>query len=359
MLGISRAVLLVMLGRTLCLGSEPTLSPVFRSGTEGYHTFRIPAIVRATNGVLLAFAEGRKNSASDTGDIDVVLKRSADNGSSWKPIQVVSEDGANTVGNPTPLVDSLSGKVLLLTTRNAGNVTEAQVRLGLVQDRRVFIQESADNGVTWSAPRQITAQVKRDAWRCYATGPGHGIQLTRGSHAGRLIAPCDHTTTNATDWSACGAHLVYSDDHGTTWRIGADGSPDNGWINPNECSAVELVDGKVYTLARDQEGSAAGNRAFAFSSDAGASFDAPFAIETNLVSPVVQGALLRWSAIDHGGQTNRLLFSAPADPSERRTMCIRCSFDESRTWSTAKTVYDGPSAYSDMVRMGNERLGLL
>lgn len=33
---------------------EPT---VFTSGTDGYHTFRIPAIVRAGNGDLLAFAE--------------------------------------------------------------------------------------------------------------------------------------------------------------------------------------------------------------------------------------------------------------------------------------------------------------
>ena len=54
--------------------------PVFKAGEDGYHTYRIPAIVRAKNGDLLAFAEGRKNGTDDHGDIDIVLKRSSDNG---------------------------------------------------------------------------------------------------------------------------------------------------------------------------------------------------------------------------------------------------------------------------------------
>ncbi|MGH7973324.1 MAG: sialidase family protein, partial [Limisphaerales bacterium] len=182
---------------------------VFRSGTEGYNTFRIPAIVRATNGTLLAFAEGRKNSASDTGDIDLVLKLSRDGGRNWGPLQLVAEDGVNTVGNPTPIMDSATGKILLLTTHNVGRVTETQVRRGEVKDRRVFLQQSTDNGATWSVAREVTAQTKRADWRCYATGPVHGIQLERGPQAGRLVAPCDHTTARSTDWSACGAHLIY------------------------------------------------------------------------------------------------------------------------------------------------------
>jgi sialidase-1 len=113
---------------------------VFQSGTEGYHTFRIPAIVRATNGALLAFAEGRKHSANDTGDIDLVLKRSLDNGHTWGPLQVIGDDGPNTFGNPVPIVDATNGRLLLLTTHNAGNVTERQVVTGAVRDRRIFVQ---------------------------------------------------------------------------------------------------------------------------------------------------------------------------------------------------------------------------
>jgi len=345
-----------------CLHSPadgPLKIDVFRSGSEGYNTFRIPAIVRATNGTLLAFAEGRKNSASDTGDIDLVLKRSENGGRNWGPLYVVADDGANTAGNPTPIVDWTTGKILLLTTHNSGRVTETQVRRGEVSDRRVFLQESADNGATWTRPREITGQTKRADWRCYATGPVHGIQLERGAHAGRLVAPCDHTTTRSTDWSACGAHLIYSDDHGATWHIGADGSPGNGRINPNECAAVELTEGWIYVVARNQNGRAPGNRAFASSRDGGATFEAPFAIAAALVSPVVQASVLRYSALDQGGRTNRILFSAPADPSQRRRMTVRTSFDETRTWTSGRVIDEGPSAYSDMVKLSDGQVGLL
>jgi len=332
---------------------------VFQSGTEGYHTFRIPAIVRATDGTLLAFAEGRKNSSSDTGDIDLVLKRSSDEGHTWGTLQVIGDDGPNTFGNPVPIVDATTKRVLLLTTHNAGDVTEAQVLRGAVQDRRVFVQVSADNGATWSAAREITAEVKQVDWRGYATGPGHGIQLTRGPHAGRLISACDHTTTNSTSWSACGAHLLYSDDGGTSWRIGADDSPGKGLINPNESTAVELTDGRICTLARNQEGQVAEHRAFAYSSNGGATFDAPFEVAPALISPVVEAALLRCSALDQGGNTNRILLSAPGDALARKNMTVRNSFDETRTWNVGKLIYAGPSAYSDLVKLPGGRIGLL
>jgi sialidase-1 len=332
---------------------------VFTSGSEGYHTFRIPAIVRGTNGTLLAFAEGRKNSSNDTGDIDLVLKRSFDNGHTWEPLQVIGDDGPNTFGNPVPIVDTATGRVLLLTTHNAGKVSEAQVVSGTVRDRRVFVQTSTDNGATWNAARDITPEVKRPDWRGYATGPGHGIELARGHHAGRLIAPCDHTTSVSTSWSACGAHLIYSDDGGTSWRIGAQDSPGKGLINPNESTAVELIDGQIYMLARNQEGRLAGHRAFAYSRDGGATFAAPFAIEPDLGSPVVEACLLRISALDQGGDTNRILFSAPGDAFVRKQMTVRCSFDEARTWSPGKVIYEGPSAYSDLVKLPGGRVGLL
>jgi hypothetical protein len=333
---------------------------VFQSGTEGYRNFRVPAIVRTTNGTLLAFAEGRKNSSSDTGDIDLVLKRSFDNGHTWRELQVIGDDGPNTFGNPVPIVDATTGRILLLTTHNAGNVTEAQVMKGAVQDRRVFVQASADDGASWSAAQEITAAVKRANWRGYATGPGHGIQLTRGPHAGRLIAACDHTMINSTGgWSACGAHLLYSDNGGNTWRIGADDSPGTGLINPNESTVVELTDGRIYTLARNQEGRAVEHRAFAYSSDGGVSFDEPFAVTPGLVSPVVEAALLRWSALDQGGTTNRVLLSAPGDATARKNMTVRSSFDETRTWNVGKVIHVGPAAYSDLAKLPGERIGVL
>ncbi|MGO8700484.1 MAG: sialidase family protein [Limisphaerales bacterium] len=350
---------LLLISPAATAGIAPSQVQVFRSGTQGYHTFRIPAVVRASNGTLLAFAEGRRNNSGDIGAIDLVLKRSFDNGLTWGPLQFIGGDGTNTFGNPTPIVDVLTGKILLLTSRNAGNVTENEVLAGTVKDRRAFVQESGDNGATWSAAREITSTAKRADWRYYATGPGHGIQLARGAHAGRLIAPCNHSTSHSADWSAGGAHLLLSDDAGATWRIGADDSPNDGRVNPNECSAVELTDGRIYVAARCQEGTVEGHRAFARSSDGGATFDAPFAIAASLVSPVVESSVVRCFAIDQGGQTNRILFSAPGDPSERRQMKVWSSFDETRTWSTAKVIFEGPSAYSDMVKLPGGKAGLL
>jgi hypothetical protein len=332
---------------------------VFKSGTEGYHTYRIPAIVQATNGTLLAFAEGRRKSAADTGEIDVVLKRSTDNGGTWGALQVVGDGGSNTFGNPVPIVESRTGKIVLLTTHNSGKVSETQIRKGEAQDRRVFVQESVDNGLSWSVAREITAETKRPSWRGYATGPVHGIQLTRGPHAGRLVAPCDHTTTNSSQWSACGSHLLLSDNGGVSWRIGADDSPNTGVINPNECAAVELVDGGIFTVTRNQEGIGAGNRAVAYSSNAGETFDHPFSLDLTLVSPVVQASVLRFTANNQGEPTNRILFSSPADPSKRVRMTVRSSFDETRTWTAGKVIYAGPAAYSDMVKLPNNRVGLL
>ena len=82
-----------------------TLDYVFKSGEDGYKCFRIPTILKSQNGTLLAFAEGRKNSCSDTGDIDLVLKKSSDNGNTWSALKVIWDDGNNTCGNPSPVLD--------------------------------------------------------------------------------------------------------------------------------------------------------------------------------------------------------------------------------------------------------------
>src|SRR6185436_16717863 len=95
-------------------------SDVFVSGQDGYHTFRIPSAIVTPKGTALAFCEGRVKSRSDTGDIDLVLRRSTDGGATWGPLQVVWNDGANTGGNPCPVVDRDTGTVWLLLTHNLG-----------------------------------------------------------------------------------------------------------------------------------------------------------------------------------------------------------------------------------------------
>jgi sialidase-1 len=324
---------------------------VFKSGHEGYHTFRIPAIVRANNGDLLAFAEGRKNAASDFRDIDIVFKRSRDDGLTWGPMQLIQDEPGDTtatvwIGNPTPVVDRMDpdhpGRIWLVFTRS---------------NARMFVSSSDNNGKTWSARREITKSAGQPSWNWYAAGPVHGIQLERGPHAGRLIVPCDHRVRGVDSW---GAHLVYSDDHGATWKLGAaDTHPAADPLHPNECVAVELVDGRVYVNAREQNGSDPATRCVAYSSDGGQTFDAPFAAEPNITSPVVQNSLVRFSAIDRGGKQNVLVYCGPGHPKQRRDLTILLSFNEGKTWERKTVIHPGPAAYCDLIKLDDAHVGVL
>lgn len=125
------------------------------SGQGGYAVYRIPAVVRTRPGTLLAFAEGRRGGAQDSGDIDVVLRRSADGGCTWDPLTVVAAGHGDTRGNPAPVVDPRTGTVVLVTCGNSGGVTEARIMRGEVapeQGRRVYVQRSADDGRHFTAP---------------------------------------------------------------------------------------------------------------------------------------------------------------------------------------------------------------
>ncbi|MEX2591866.1 MAG: sialidase family protein, partial [Anditalea sp.] len=191
---------------------------IFESGKDGYACYRIPAIVATNNGTLLAFAEGRRDGCSDTGDIDLLLKRSEDGGLTWSDHIVVWNDGGNTCGNPAPVVDQETGEVFLLATWNLGTDHERDIISGESEDtRRVFFLSSTDDGKSWSAPNEITQSVKKDNWTWYATGPVSGIQLKNKEYKGRLVIPCDFIEGGS---KKAGSHIIYSDDHGKTWQLG-------------------------------------------------------------------------------------------------------------------------------------------
>lgn len=320
---------------------------VFSSGTEGYHTFRIPTIVKAANGDLLAIAEGRKNSNADSGDVDIVMKRSTNGGRSWSNLQLIQDDFSDTIGNPTPVVDMTDplhpGRIWMAFCRN---------------NDRVFVTYSDDHGTTWANRAEITLSVKDPTWDWYATGPVHGIQLQRGSNAGRLIIPSDH---KGKSWEArYGSHVIYSDDHGQTWQIGADDTRSGtDTIHPSENVAVELVDGRVYFNTRDNGGLDPATRAIAYSSDGGENFDAPFAAEPNIVSPEVQNSAIRFAATDMGDADNILLYLSPGSWTGRQDLTLLMSFDEGQTWTNDTLIHSGPSAYSDLVKLDGEHVGVL
>ncbi len=314
---------------------------LFKEREAGYFCFRIPAIVKAGNGDLLAFAEGRVADCGDDGDIDLVMKRSTDGGQTWGPVRVVDPGNGETHGNPVPIVDAASGRIVLVTTRNG----PAPCPNGC--DRDPWVQHSDDHGVTWSAPRELT-EGKDPGWNhWYATGPMHGIQL----RSGRLVVGASHESFDGTR-HVYGTHLLYSDDRGDTWHVGASAQVDDGTIIAQEVTVFERSDGAVYALARER-GTDPGHRAYAISRDGGLTFDAAFRIVRGLEMPDVQASTLRVG--------RRVLLSSPAHPVAREVMSIRSSWDDGRTWQTwrqGKVIHWGPTAYSDMVGLGSE-IGLL
>ncbi|MFH0515825.1 exo-alpha-sialidase [Streptomyces sp. M41] len=346
---------------------------LFRAGQDpGYACFRIPAIVRSNDGTLLAFAEGRVLNCGDAADIDIVLKRSTDGGRTWGPLQVVNEGDGDTHGNPAPVVDRASGRILLAETYNTGRTDSGSCSVPC--DRTPHLQYSDDDGRTWSEPRDLSAEILPAHWNSwYATGPVHGIQLTKGEHAGRLVLGVNTETWDgersemgvppAEGWgrvTANHAALVVSDDGGDSWRIGATDSwpisAADGTFRqkPSEVTVAEREDGTVLISGREQDGTDLGHRSQTYSRDGGDSFTGRFRDLPDLYTPQVQGATLRLG--------DRMLLSAPGDPDRRRTMMIRSSWDGGDTWEgvdRGKVVTTDWSGYSDMVDIDAATVGLM
>ena len=322
--------------------AEPDVAIVWRSGVDGYHTYRIPAVLQAGNGDLLAFCEGRRNNARDHGNLDLLQKRSTDGGRTWGDQTVVYEEGGEaetTIGNPCPVLDRETGVLWMPFTRNNDSV---------------FMTHSKDHGETWSDPVDITADVKREDWGWYATGPGVGIQLTIGDHSGRLVIPCDHRSTEYD----CGSHTIYSDDHGETWVL----SENTVHPGSNECQVVELADGRLVLNSRMQNSRATGQRGVSISSDGGATWS-PLSQESGLKDPVVQASFLRLR-LEPGERGNVVLFSNPDVPQSvergrRVNLTVRASFDEGATWPSARPLHPGPAAYSCLVALPDDGIGCL
>lgn len=323
-----------------------TFNYVFKDGEDGYTCFRIPAIVTTTKGAVLAFAEGRKNNCGDAGDIDLVVKRSMDGGKTWGTLEVVWNDSTNTCGNPAPVVDATTGAVVLLSTWNFGTDKEKLIKDRTGKDtRRVFVLVSMDDGRSWSAPREITGEVKPGDWTWYATGPGRGLQVGKGRHRGRLVIPCNHEEGETRESRS---HVIYSDDHGNSWKLG--GSAQD---STNEATVAELSDGHLMLNMRNTGHSR--YRQIAISKDGGRKWS-PRSPDTALTEPVCEGNLIRYA---FPGKRECLAFSNPASRTARIGMTVRISYDDGRTWPYKKLLYEGPSAYSCLTVLPDGNLACL
>jgi sialidase-1 len=324
-----------------------------------YNMYHIPGIVVTARGSVLSWCEGRKRpaGASDWDDIHILLRRSTDDGKSWSPPKSIAEVPGPKTKNPFALrvkgVDPTAvtyNNPVLIADRD-GTVH----MLFCLEYMRCFYQRSTDDGLTWSAPTEITAAFeafKKDyPWAVLATGPNHSIQL----RTGRLIVPVWLSTgTGGNAHRPSVTATIYSDDQGKTWKAGEIAVPcTEEWINPNETVAVELRDGQVMLNVRSE--SKAHRRLVTISPDGATRWSTP-KFDDALLEPICMGGIVRY---DHGG-TNLILFCNPhnlarekgaAEPGksrDRKNVSVKFSCDEGQTWSTNKSIEPGPSMYSDI-----------
>ncbi|MDM4018112.1 sialidase family protein [Roseiconus lacunae] len=359
---LTSAACLVLLLTAATVRAEYPTTTIFRSGDNGYRVFRIPAVIAAANGDLLAFAEARQG--GDASEIDLVQKTSLDGGKTWGELVVIQESDhfrslfaddapAITIGNPAPVVD-------LLNEKHPGRIWLPFT----LENDRVFVVYSDDHGKQWSERREITQSVKKEEWGWYATGPVQSIQIQNGPHRGRLVIPADHRLgDDGKDRGALGAHLVYSDDHGQSWEIGAIDDDYEDTMDSNETAVVELSDGTLYINTRDQHGKAPGTRGEAWSRDGGLTFESrhdqyPHFRPTAEVldPPVVQCGLLRTVG-------DVVVLSGPDDngPSGTGRSDLRLRFSRAGAddWQDGPLVHTGPAAYSGMVQIDYKHIGVI
>jgi len=350
----------------IAFAQVPKESIVFQNGQDSYKCYRIPAIVKAPNGDLLAFAEARRNNCGDFGDVEIVMKRSKDNGVSWGKLQIAADNGNDQAGNQAPvfdLTDKQFPKGRLFLFYNTGIAHEQEVREGKAI-REVWYKTSTDNGQTWSEPVNITTQVSKpnkpeinpnynfkEDWRSYANTPGHGLQIQKGNYKGRIFIAANHSAgppqARSRDYIA---HGFYSDDHGKTFKL----SPDVAYPSSNEAIAAETSNGSLLFNCRNQSGDAK-YRIQAFTKNAGETWD-EVKIMNDLPDPVCQGSMIDFQP--KKGQ-KVLLFSNANSQTKREKLTVRVSYDDGKSWSAGKEIYGGSAAYSDLVVQKDKNIGVL
>ncbi|MFT5469480.1 MAG: sialidase-1 [Verrucomicrobiales bacterium] len=312
---------------------------LFESGEEGYPRYRIPSLVVTNKGTLLAICEGRSDGGGLTGNVDLVLKRSEDGGKTWSPLKLVADAEKDTLGNQSALVDRETGVIWIAHTISPGAELEVDIAAGRTErSSQVYVISSADDGETWTKPRDISDVAKKPGWTWYGCGPGVGIQLK----SGRLFFPCYHR--EGENGSLTASHAVFSDDHGKTWKLSENAGAVNG-----EPQALEREDGSIYLSARTAKGGPF-QRSIVESPDGGETWSEK-RFDPNLYDPYCQNSLLKLAP-------KRWLLLHPAGP-DRIDLTVRLSLDEGKSWDAGSMLLRaGNGQYSSMALLPNGEIGV-
>jgi sialidase-1 len=322
-----------------------TYVKIFDGGSDGYHSFRIPSIVRTNANTLLAFVEGRMSANKDYGNINVEYKRSTDNGSTWSSMMEVVGAGQGTWGNPTSVVDRNTGRIWVFMSWNSATKnqsgTDGYNKIDTWGDRKVYYSYSDDDGLSFSTPTDMTSTLLPANYKWDAMGPGVGIQTSNGT----LVIP------------AIGRN-IYSTDHGATWQYKLiPGGTSEGTI-------VELNDGRL--MRNDRATSSVwetGKRRWVSRGTLAGTFST-FAPDDVLLDPACEGSIVRYT-----GSPDRIMVLNSASTETRCKMRVRISYDGGVTWPISRKIYDwltdaeafsqGKGGYSSMVKTADYTIGAL
>ncbi|MET3175104.1 UNVERIFIED_ORG: sialidase-1 [Arthrobacter sp. UYCu721] len=333
-------------------------------GTGGYRQYRIPALAVSRQGTLLAAYDGRPNLDDLPNPIDLLLRRSTDNGRTWGEQQEVrTGSGLNGYGDPSLLVDAETGRIFMFHAAGT-HAGFFEAAAGLEPDDDVQhcdLSFSDDDGLTWQH-RRITAQLKLrppvhhdepDITGIFAAA-GQGIQIHAGPYRGRLVQ--QFVVLAGGEIMAASA---YSDDHGGTWTLGElIGARTHGYA-PNENKVVALQDGRLLMHSRGTP-----RRLAAISDDGGATWSALRPVE-DLPDPGDNGSLVRFDGLPSvtsvaGEATDSwLLATNNHDTALRRNTVISLSADNGRSWPAKLVLCPGSSAYSTAARLPDGNIGVL
>jgi sialidase-1 len=325
-------------------------------GDDGVHSFRIPGLITSTKGTLLAVYDVRRDKSGDLqGDIDVGLSRSTDGGETWEPMRIIMDMGTwgdlpsdqNGIGDPAILVDEKTGTIHVVALWIHGKPgvaawVSSQPGLTPAETGQLMIVSSEDDGITWSAPKNITQPMKDPSWHLFLAGPGMGISMRDGT----LVFAAQFKDADQVPHST----IMYSKDRGETWTVGT-----GARSNTTESQVVELSDGSLMLNMRDDRG---GSRAVMITKDLGTTWEEHPSHRSALIEPICMGSLITLST---GGES-LLLFSNPNATDGRYNITIKTSFDEGVSWPENNQILldqEKGWGYTCLTRIDEDHIGIL
>jgi sialidase-1 len=332
---------------------------VRQGGQGGVNTCRIPGLATTPKGTLIGVYDLRYRGGGDLpGDIDVGMSRSTDGGRTWEPARAIMDMGRaakwryDGIGDPAVLVDRNTGTIWVAATWSHGNRSWVGSGPGMKPEEtgQLMLVRSDDDGVTWSKPINITAQVKKPEWCFILQGPGKGITMADGTivfAAQYQDPPAKRRLPHST--------IIYSKDHGKTWHVGTGAFDDT-----TEAQVAEIEPGVLMLNCRYNRES---RRVVMVTRDMGRTWMPHPTHRKALIEPrACMASLISIDGERTGKPGPRLLFSNPNSLAGRNHITIKSSNDRGLTWpADSQLLLDewGSAGYSCLSMIDDQTVGIL